>query len=114
MDDRREHERASVSIPVQYKVGSFGDLVEDATSDLSMGGMFLRTTAERAVGDEIRFQIITEKEGGLIEGTARVVRVVPGTDGEPGGIGLEFTELVEPNRSMMEVLVKMHAEASDG
>lgn len=100
-----------MAFSVEHRAGSFGDLIRDDTIDLSLGGMFLKSDAAYALGDEVRFRIVTEREGGVIEGTARVVRVQQAGPNGPAGVGLEFLDLVEPNRSMIEKLVELHLRA---
>lgn len=106
-EERRQHPRASASIPVELRAPSFGDLAKDATSDLSAGGMFIRTERALEEGDVIDFRILTEREGGVIEGKARVARVTA------DGVGVEFLELVEPNRSMLNTLVALQARSKE-
>jgi len=111
MEDRRRYPRVSAVVPVEYRVGSFGELLKDTSLDISEGGFFLKTARPHAIGDVIAFRIVTESEGGVIEGIATVMRVVDGGPGGASGLGLEFTELQEPSRSMMSTLVALHARA---
>jgi c-di-GMP-binding flagellar brake protein YcgR len=111
MDERRRFPRVSAIVPVEYRVGSFGELIRDMSLDISEGGFFLKTHRPHVLGDVVSFRIITENEGGVIEGVATVVRVVDGGDASSGGLGLSFTSLEEPSRSMMKKLVELHAEA---
>jgi c-di-GMP-binding flagellar brake protein YcgR len=111
MDERRRYPRVSATVPVEYRVGSFGELIRDESLDISHGGFFLRTARAHLLGDVVSFRIITESEGGVIEGVASVVRVVDQGPEQARGLGLEFTILEEPSRSMMHKLVELHARA---
>jgi c-di-GMP-binding flagellar brake protein YcgR len=71
-EERRRHPRAEVALNVSHRVGSFGELIRDETSDLSIGGMFIKTDQPLELGQEITFQLVTDREGGLIEGAAKV------------------------------------------
>jgi hypothetical protein len=64
-----------------------------------------------SVGDEIHFQLVTEREGGLIEGTATVARVSDGSHA-PRGVGVTFGDPEEPSRSMLNKLVELHLRAT--
>lgn len=92
---------------VEMRAPSFGELANDATSDLSAGGMFIKTERALALGDIVEFRIITEREMGVIEGQAEVVRV---TD---DGAGVRFIDLEEPNRSMVDMLVAIQLKAKE-
>lgn len=111
MDERRRHPRVSAVVPVEYRAGSFGELLKDTSLDISEGGFFLKTDRPHAIGDVIAFRIVTESEGGVIEGIATVMRVVDGGPSRARGLGLEFTQLEEPSRSMMTTLVALHARS---
>lgn len=110
-DERRRHPRAEVALHVSHRVGSFGELIRDETSDLSLGGMFIKTEQPLELGQEISFRLVTEREGGLIEGAATVARVSDGSHG-PKGVGVTFGELQEPSRSMLNKLVELHLRAT--
>lgn len=104
-DDRRKHPRAVAHMSVEMRARSFGDLAHDATSDLSTGGMFIKTERQLALDDVVEFRIVTEREMGVIEGQARVVRV---TD---EGVGVAFLDLEEPYRSMVDMLVALQLKS---
>jgi uncharacterized protein (TIGR02266 family) len=111
-EERRRYPRAEAALNVSYKAGSFGELIRDETVDLSLGGMFIKTTQQLALDDEVSFQLVTDREGGLIEGKGKVVRVSDGSGAQPQGVGLEFVDLQEPSRSMMNKLVELHLRAT--
>ena len=111
-DERRRHPRAEATLNVSYRAGSFGELIRDETVDLSIGGMFIKTGQDLPMGAEVTFHLVTDKEGGLIEGKAKVVRKSDGTGPIPLGVGLEFENLEEPSRSMMNKLVELHLKAT--
>lgn len=111
-DERRRHQRADVALNVSHRVGSFGELIRDETSDLSLSGMFIKTDKAMELGQKVNFQLVTDREGGLIEGEATVVRVSDGSGPAPLGVGVEFVNLQEPSRSMMNKLVELHLRAT--
>ena len=104
-EERRRHRRAAVDLVVKLRFGSLGELLEAHAGDLSVGGMFLRcedartTGSPRALG---QFLTVEFDAGGdrVVEGRAKVVRVVPGA-----GIGVEFVDLDELSARLIEVVV---------
>jgi len=73
--------------------------------DISEGGMFVRMeNAPHEIGQmvELRFEAGKER---IVQGTARIVRV------DPSGIGLEFVELDETSRKLVEMIVRIQLAA---
>lgn len=94
-DERRRHARASLSLQVQFRFNKFEDFVAEYANDISAGGMFIATSEPREPGTFVYLQFALEDGTRLIEGTARVARVVP--EGDPSGLapgmGVEFVNL---------------------
>ena len=102
-DERRRATRVPFGRPVRLQFGSVRDVIEAATTDISVGGMFIRTTSFRRPGAKLDFRIALTGTKGLIEGSAEVVRVHGGDESElPSGMGIHFLEL----RGDSETLVR--------
>lgn len=98
--NRRQHPRVKLNLLVQFRVKDYEHFVSDYASDLSMGGMFVRTEQPKPEGAMLYFQFTTEQQGPLIEGLAKVVRVVEPGGEHPPGMGLEFVNLEAPSRAL--------------
>ncbi len=104
-DDRRRHARARVDLQVELRFASVRDFLSACAGDVSEGGMFLRVPSRPyRVGERValRFEAGAER---IVRGTARVVRV------EDGGIGVEFVDLDETSRRLIEAIVRIKLAA---
>src|SRR4051812_6107242 len=94
-EERRRHPRAPAGLEVSLRFTSVQQFLSAYAEDISEGGMFIRGwTADvdgtpRQLGETIALRFDAGNER-IVEGTARIVRVVGGD--EPG-LGLEFVEL---------------------
>ena len=105
-DDRRRHARAPVDLQVSLRFASVQQFLSAYAGDISESGMFIRGEAlPGEPGDLIalRFEAGTER---IVQGTARVVRIVAGA-----GIGVEFVELDETARKLVEMIVRIKLAA---
>ena len=67
--------------------------------NLSIGGVFVKTTDRRPVGSQVFFQFTLRGGGTLIEGLANVVHV------NDEGMGMEFVSVLEPSAGIIRALV---------
>ena len=104
-DDRRRHPRARVDLQVALRFASVREFLSTCAGDVSEGGMYIRAPAgDRRLGEMVglRFDAGTER---IVQGTARIVRV------DAGGIGVEFVDLDEPSRKLIEMIVRIKLAA---
>jgi hypothetical protein len=95
----RRHERRRVELPVtivEAEQKTAGDLLFD-TTDLSIGGAFLRSTVLFEVDEILRIEF--DLGGPTIVARARVVRV---SYDEPPGMGIEFVGLDDDERDAIK------------
>ena len=95
-DDKRRHHRVTVNQEFQ----SIDAFLTEYVSDISEGGIFIRSKTPLPIGTkvELRFSILLE-EVETIKGLGEVVRVT----GEPiQGMGVTFTELTPSSRSLIQ------------
>ena len=109
-DERRRHERVPLSLLVQYRVNTFEEFLAEYSADISVGGMFIRTTEPRELGALIYLQFWLKDGSKLIEGLGRVVRVnPPGDPARPAGMGLEFVNFDDDSMGLIEEIVQSKA-----
>ncbi|MBW2701041.1 MAG: TIGR02266 family protein [Deltaproteobacteria bacterium] len=105
-EDRRRYPRAPVSLLIQYRFDTLEDFLAEYSTDVSIGGMFIRTQDVREEGSLIYLQFCLRDGAKLIEGLGRVVRINPATDDEPGGMGVEFVNFDDESMKLIAQIVK--------
>jgi uncharacterized protein (TIGR02266 family) len=105
-EDRRRHRRAAVDLQVSLRFPSVQQFLSACAGDISEGGMFIRTgeAARHGVGELVTLQFDAGSER-IVHGSARVVRV------DKAGIGVEFVELDETSRRLIEMIVRIKLAA---
>ncbi|MDF1561409.1 MAG: TIGR02266 family protein [Deltaproteobacteria bacterium] len=106
--DKRQHPRARLSLLVQYRFASFDEFLGEYASDLSLGGMFIRTDEPRPSGSMIYLQFSLKDGSTLIEGLGRVCHVTEPGGERPAGMGIEFVNFDEASRELIEGIVEGH------
>jgi len=104
-EDRRQHQRAPVDLKVSLNFPSVQQFLSAYADDLSESGMFIRTEGPAHQPGELvtlRFEAGEER---IVQGKARVVRV------EAAGMGVEFVELDETSRRLIEMIVRIKLAA---
>lgn len=103
--DRRRHRRAAVDLQVSLRFSSVQQFLSVCAGDISESGMFVRTgdTGHR-VGEIVTLQFSAGQER-IVQGKARVVRT------DASGIGVEFVELDETSRKLIEMIVRIKLAA---
>lgn len=109
--ERRRHPRVKLDLLVQFRLQSYEQFLTDYASDLSIGGMFLRTPEPKPEGTLLYFQFTTKDDGALIEGLGRVVRVTRG--GDATGMGIEFVNVEEPSLTRIREIVEQRVARAD-
>lgn len=105
-EDRRRYPRAPVSLLIQYRFDTLEDFLAEYSTDVSIGGMFIRTQDVRDEGSLIYLQFCLRDGAKLIEGLGRVVRINPATDDEPGGMGVEFVNFDDESMKLIAQIVE--------
>jgi c-di-GMP-binding flagellar brake protein YcgR len=104
-EERRRHQRAPVDLLVSLEFPSVQQFLSAYAGDISESGMFIRTDSSGHREGEVvwlQFDAGTER---IVQGSARVVRV------DATGIGVEFVELDETARRLIEMIVRIKLAA---
>ena len=98
---------------VSLKFKNLEGFVNELSENISMGGMFLRTSDPPAPGTLFDFELTLEEEGPLIQGIAEVVWVREQAEGprHPAGMGVRFLELAPGSRALIYQVVDEHIVA---
>lgn len=107
-DDRREEERAPITLKVDYK--RLNTFFADYTRNISKGGTFIRTQRPLEVGTEFVFELsLPSNEGPARLALSGIVKwVVPeetATEDNPAGMGIGFVFETPDDKRKVEELV---------
>ena len=104
-DERRRAPRAAVDLQVGLRFDSVQQFLSAYAGDISETGMFVRVQdPQHEVGQLVTLRFEAGKER-IVQGTARIARVTG------AGIGLEFVELDETGRKLVEMIVRIKLAA---
>ncbi len=113
MDDgRRKADRKSVGLLVKLNHPDLGNFVQGFATNISAGGMFIRSKKPHPVGTEVRFQVELANGARVMKGSA-VVRWIR-ESGDPtgaAGMGLQFRDVDADTQAVID---KMLASAGAG
>ena len=103
--ERRRFPRVRLNMLVQFRVDSYDEFLKHYATDLSTGGMFVRTDEPREMGAMVYFQFMVRGGESIIQGLGRVVHVNPPGGERPAGMGIEFVSLEEESASVVDSIV---------
>ncbi|MFH1810215.1 MAG: TIGR02266 family protein [Pseudomonadota bacterium] len=109
--DRRRHRRVPLNLLVQHRFETLEAFMEEIATDLSAGGLFLRTDSPHAIGSTIYLRFALADGMPLIEGIGRVVwaSAQASADQVPG-MGIEFLSLDDESRQLIDTIVAARGE----
>jgi hypothetical protein len=109
--EKRRSERHKVRFKLVY---DDGDTFNAGTvRDVSETGLFLETALPLAKGTDVTLTPLESDE--LFEARGKVVRVEEYDGGNPGGMGIEFTDLSEAERkNVVSMIRRLEAQAHEG
>jgi len=103
--NQRKYPRKDLALLVQYRFNTLEDFLAEYATNLSPGGMFIQSESPSAVGTTLHLHFSLKDGSRLIDGVARVVRVVPpGTQGQPAGMGVEFQDFDPETQALVQRL----------
>jgi molecular chaperone DnaK len=108
-DEKRRAPRVGAELRLRLAYGSMDDFIERYATNVSRGGIFVRTRDPRPPGTELAVDIALESGDQVIRGRG-VVRwtTPPSAPGEPArepGMGIRFTELTRESRALVDLVV---------
>ncbi len=94
--ERRAYSRHGVRILVQHHENPDAPYEVDYASDLSTGGLFIKTHNVAPLGSTIHVQFAPAKDARMVEAFCRVARVTP------AGIGAQFLQMDPTSAQLLE------------
>jgi molecular chaperone DnaK len=106
----RDSRRVPLETRVQLKFDRFDGFISEYSSNLSPGGIFLRTRAPQPLGTVLDFAFRLGDGFELIRGRGEVVwnRMEDEGTTRPAGMGLRFLELSEGSKELIYRIVDQH------
>jgi uncharacterized protein (TIGR02266 family) len=103
-DDRRRTGRTGVTVRIDY--ATVDEMFSEFTRDINEGGLFIETEKPHHPGTEVSMQFRLPGGGEVLHTIGRVVRVSSGDLGSPAGMGIEFDELTDDDRLVIDRIVR--------
>lgn len=107
--ERRKYPRVPLSLLIQYRFDTLEDFLSEYSTNISIGGMFIRTDKPKDEGTLVYLQFYLRDGAKLIEGLGRVVRVNPSDapdDQAAVGMGIEFVNFDEESMVLIRQIVE--------
>jgi type IV pilus assembly protein PilZ len=107
--ERRKYPRVPLSLLIQYRFDTLEDFLSEYSTNISIGGMFIRTDKPKDEGTLVYLQFYLRDGAKLIEGLGRVVRVNPSEsagDQAAAGMGIEFVNFDEESMELVRQIVE--------
>jgi uncharacterized protein (TIGR02266 family) len=102
--ERRRHARVDVALKICFNsIENMENMIMGSALNLSRSGLFIRTGKVIREGERVEIELPVSGGRFLrVQGTVRHARQ---KDGHPYGLGIEFDELEEPARKIIEDLL---------
>ncbi len=107
MPEKRSTTRRAVGLLVKLGHHGVDEFVQKYATNLSSGGMFIRTREPKAIGTELRFKVEIADGQRVLQGTGvvRWVRAAEEAAGSPG-MGIEFLSLDSASRALVDRMLR--------
>jgi type IV pilus assembly protein PilZ len=102
--ERRRSNRVGLLVRVDYK--TVDELFSEFARNINEGGVFVETDTPPEIGSSVALQFKIPGSQDPIQVMGRVVRVAPGDVHEPPGVGIEFEDLDDQSRNLINDLVR--------
>lgn len=114
-DTRKDPRAKIVSLNVRYKSATVDEFIDNHASDVSKGGIFIKTSTPFPQGTLLKFEIRLAGDQSVIAGVGRVVwkrdpAAASGTQ-NPAGMGVKFIKLDDSSRAVIDKLVASREDA---
>jgi molecular chaperone DnaK len=115
-DEKRSGPRIGAELRIRLAYGSVDDFVDRYASNVSRGGIFVRTRDPKPPGTEVQLAVALDSGQEVVRGRG-VVRwtTPPSGPGEPprdAGMGIRFVEITAESRALVERIVSRGGPAS--
>ncbi len=107
--ERREHERKPAVMQIKYR--SLDSFFSDYTSNISYGGVFIKTRRPMEIGRAVEMEMEVEGLDKSLKVSGSVVRVAAADndEGRMPGMGIEFEPLSQEDIKLLDELYEASA-----
>jgi uncharacterized protein (TIGR02266 family) len=105
MTEMRKERRAPASLKVKYKSATVDDFIEQFGTDVSRGGIFIKTKKPLEAGALLKFEFQLQDGSSVLHGVGRVAwrrLEQPARPDLPAGMGIKFFKLSDHSRVVVE------------
>jgi len=108
--ENRDKGRVSLARPVRLRYRRFQEFLQEASANISIGGMFIATEEPHEPGSQFDFELSREDGFSLVKGRAEVVWIRAETAGlsQPAGMGVRFLHLEGASRKLIAKVVEKY------
>ncbi len=103
-EERRRTSRTGLTVRIDY--ATVDEMFSEFTRDINEGGVFIETEKPHQTGTEVSMEFQLPGTDQVVQTIGRVVRVTSGDVGSPAGIGIEFDELTNDDRLVIDQIVR--------
>jgi uncharacterized protein (TIGR02266 family) len=93
-------------VTVRIDYSTVDEMFSEFTRDINEGGLFIETGKPHEPGTEVAMHFRLPGSGNVLRTIGRVVRVSSGGPGIPPGMGIEFDELTDADRKVIDRIVR--------
>ncbi|HET9765719.1 MAG TPA: TIGR02266 family protein, partial [Thermoanaerobaculia bacterium] len=103
-----ERRRVPLERKISLKFKEFRGFITEYSQNVSMGGMFIRTTSPKPVGTIFDFELSLTDDFKLVQGIGEVIWVRERDDGpeRSSGMGVRFLDLSSESRRLIQRIVE--------
>jgi uncharacterized protein (TIGR02266 family) len=114
MGESRREKRAPVALKVKYKSASIDEFIEQASLNVSSGGIFVKTGKPMKLGTALKLEFQLSDATPVIRGVGKVAwrRENAASAAQPAGMGIKFIKLNPEGREVVERIVAGRAKPS--
>jgi len=110
--DRRQWPRMDIALTVRFNARDFGELYAGVAGNISMGGVYLKTSNPRPIGTAVDLVLDLEVEKQSLHCNGVVVRSIPvdatRNGGPAAGMAIKFTGFDEGDDKVLAYLLQTH------
>lgn len=102
--ERRRFDRTDLLVRIEYS--TIDEIFSEFTRDINEGGLFIETETPRATGTEVAMRFNLPGSSDPLQTVGRVAWVRSATTDAPAGMGIEFDELSEDDRTRINAMIR--------
>jgi len=114
--DTRRDKRTPIALKVRFKSATVSEFIDHYSSDISKGGIFIKSKSPMPVGTLLKFEFQLRDNSPLIQGVGRVVWKRDDDNARPDlppGMGIKFIKMDERSRQIVNRIVSGREQPDD-